>query len=300
MHYNIQPLYQKIALSIIFLGMPFLPSVAQAQPIFRIAPDTSAFENVELTQGDVGVRISYEGDDNRLEADDSNLNYQLTYQGQDQKQIEAITFVFSEFELQDLDSDGIAEVIVRNYSGGAHCCTNTTIHRWNGTAFTATETGYVDGMGARLEDINGNGAAEVSILDQAFLYKFGSYVESFPPEKIYTYRRGELIDITRQFPQRLREQAETVRTTFLDVQADYGIVSNSMLASYVAYHALLNEDFETAWQFMLDNHNQESAWGLEIYDENGERLESHGDFPTALKAFLMETGYLDGAGNPID
>lgn len=291
---NVKTLLAGMGVSL--LAMPFYATGAQAQAL-RLNPDTSSFENLELTEGDIGVRVSYEHYDNFTEMDDTNLSYQLVYQGEDRQQVDELTFLFAEFELRDLDNDDTAEVIVRNYSGGAHCCTNTTIHRWDGTAFTATETGYLDGMGAHFEDIDGDGSTEVTVFDQAFLYKFGSYVESFPPAVILAYRSGKLIDITRQFPERLREQAETVKTTFLEVQDEYDIVSNSMLASYVAYHALLSEDFEVAWQYMLDNYDREALWGLEIY-EDGERVGYHPDFPTALRLFLMDVGYLDDMGQP--
>ncbi|MEM6252228.1 MAG: VCBS repeat-containing protein [Cyanobacteria bacterium P01_D01_bin.156] len=285
-------------LTVSLAGIPLLATAAQAQSILRLSPDTSSFENLELTDGDIGVRVSYDQYDNLAEADDTNLRYQLVYQEEDRQQLDELTFVFAEFELRDLDGDGIAEVIARNYSGGAHCCTNTAIHRWSGTEFVTTETGYIDGMGAWIKDIDGDGTAEVTILDQSFLYRFGSYVESFPPTNIFAYRGDELVDITRQFPEQLREQAETVKTTFFEVQSEYEIVSNSMLASYVAYHAMLNEEFEVAWQFMLDNYDPEPRWGLEIY-EDGEQVGEHRDFPTALKLFLMETGYLNEAGKPI-
>ncbi|MEM1240260.1 MAG: hypothetical protein AAGI45_10505 [Cyanobacteria bacterium P01_H01_bin.26] len=269
-----------------------------AQTVLRIEPDTSSFENIELTRGNVGVRVSYTHYQELAETNDNNLSYQLVYQGEVQETINDLTWLFAEFELWDLDSNGTQEVVVRNFSGGAHCCTNTTIYSWTTAGFTTTETGYIDGMGAVLEDIDGDGAAEVLIPDQAFLYRFGSYVESFPPMTISAYRGGELVDITRQFPDRIRDQAETARETFLEVQADHGLTSNSMLASYVAQQALLDEDFEAAWQFMLDSYNQESTWGLEIH-EDGEKVGHHADFPAALRAFLIETGYLNRDGQPI-
>ncbi|MEO0348632.1 MAG: hypothetical protein AAF282_01125 [Cyanobacteria bacterium P01_A01_bin.15] len=274
----------------------------RAQTVLRIDPDTSSFENVELTDGDVGVRISYTHYQELAESDDNNpgynLSYQLVYQGEPQETIDNLTWLFAEFELWDLDSNGTEEIVVRNFSGGAHCCTNTTIYSWTATGFTATETGHIDGMGAILEDLDGDGAAEVLIPDQAFLYRFGSYVESFPPMTISAYQGGELVDITHQFPDRIRDQAETARETFLAVQADHGLTSNSMLASYVAQQALLDEDFEAAWQFMLDSYNPDSTWGLEIH-EDGEKVGYHSDFPAALRAFLIETGYLNRDGQPI-
>ena len=272
------------------------PSV-NAQTALQINYDTSSFENVELTTGDVGVRVSYT-QDRELRDEENNLSYQLIYQGEEQNTVETFAWAFAEFTLQDLDSDGSDEIIVRNYSGGAHCCTNTTIHRWDGASFSATETGFLDGLGGELTDLNGDGYTEIAIPHQAFLYQFGSYAESFPPITFFTYRDGELKETTRDFPQQIREQANTIKETFWEVEADYGIRSNSLLASYVAQQAILNENFEDAWQFMLDNHNREEPWGLTIY-EAGEPVGSHPDFPTALRAFLIEAGYLDENGLPL-
>lgn len=276
-----------------------LPLPACAQATFHINHDTSSFENIELTDGDVGVHVSYYHYRERPEHDDNNLSYQLVYQGEEHGFVETFAWAFAEFKLQDLDSDGMAEVIVRNFSGGAHCCTNTTIHRWDGNGFKDIETGHLDGAGAQLEDFNNDGYAEVVIPHQAFLYRFGSYAESFPPMTIFTYRDGELVDTTHQFPDQIREQAETIRSVFLRIRAEDGYISNSLLASYVAQQAVLNDNFLDAWQFMLNNHSSEDVWGLDIY-EDGEKVGAYPDFPTALRMFLTETGYLDPDGQPRD
>lgn len=273
-------------------------SSASAQTALRINYDTSSFENVELSAGNVGVRVSYTHYQEVEEPDDNNLSYQLIYQDEAQTVLETFAWTFAEFELLDLDSDGTDEVIVRNYSGGAHCCTNTTIHRWDGDAFSAVETGYLDGLGGDLADLNGDGYMEIAIPHQAFLYRFGSYAESFPPVTFFTYRDGELVESTREFPSLIRGQAESMKETFLAVQEEEDYVSNSLLASYVAQQAVLDEEFETAWKFMLDNYRREDSWGLAIYEE-GEQVGEHADFPTALKAFLIETEYLGEDGLPL-
>ena len=269
-----------------------------AQTALRINYDTSSFENVELSTGDVGVRVSYTHYRSIEESDENNLSYQLIYQGEEQNVVDTFAWSFAEFELQDLDSDGIDEVIVRNYSGGAHCCTNTTIHRWAEGGFTAVETGFLDGLGGSFADLNGDGYVEIAIPDQAFLYQFGSYAESFPPITFSTYRNGELMETTREFPDLIREQVNTLKETFLRVQSEENYISNSLLASYVAQQAVLDEDFDEAWEFMVENYDRESTWGLGIYDK-GEEVGVHPDFPTALRVFLMETGYLGEDGLPI-
>ncbi|NEQ55859.1 MAG: VCBS repeat-containing protein [Leptolyngbya sp. SIO3F4] len=269
-----------------------------AQTALRINYDTSSFENVELSTGDVGVRVSYTYYREAEEPDENNLSYHLSYQGEDYNVVDTFAWVFAEFELQDLDSDGTDEVIVRNYSGGAHCCTNTTIHRWTGEEFAAVETGFLDGLGGSFADLDEDGYVEIAIPHQAFLYKFGSYAESFPPITFSTYRDGELLETTREFPELIREQASTIKETFLRVLIEDNYVSNSLLASYVAQQAVLDENFEEAWKFMVDNYDREATWGLEIY-EDGEKVGEHSDFPTALQVFLIEAGYLDEDGQPI-
>ena len=274
-----------------------LAAPAEAVPQLNINSDTSSFENLELNEGDITVSIDYTHY-SQITAENDNLLYELSYQGESQTTVTAFAFIFANVQLRDLDSDGTSEVIVQNYSGGAHCCTNTTIHRWNGTQFTTVETGFLDGLGVTLDDLDNNGQTELLLADQAFLYRFGSYIESFPPEVILTYQAGELIDITHQFPERIQAQAQTVQETFLAVRAEHDFRSNAMLASYVALSSQVGE-LDAAWQFMLDNHDPDTGWGMSIYDETGEVVGTHPDFPTALRLFLIETGYLSETGQPL-
>lgn len=64
-----------------------------------------------------------------------------------------------------------------------------------------------------------------------------------------------------------------------------------MLADYVATKAMLGE-FDKAWAFMLENYDPRSDWELEIRDDTGEIVDYYPDYPTALRAFLVERGYL--------
>ncbi|MEO1590444.1 MAG: VCBS repeat-containing protein [Cyanobacteria bacterium J06632_22] len=271
-------------------------SPALAVPQLEISNDTSSFENVELTDGEIGIRVDYTHY-SEVELDDDNLTYELLYQGEAQTTVTTFAWLFANVQLRDLDSDGVSELIVQNYSGGAHCCTNTAIHRWDGTQFTTVETGFLDGLGVSFADLDNNGQTELILADQSFLYKFGSYIESFPPEVILTYQAGTLVDTTYQYPDRIQAQAEAAKAAFLAVQAEHNLTSNAMLASYVALSSQIGQ-METAWQFMLDNYDPDLDWGLTIYNTSGEVVGTHADFPTALRRFLIEQGYLDAAGQP--
>ncbi len=48
---------------------------------------------------------------------------------------------------------------------------------------------------------------------------------------------------------------------------------------------------------MLANYDRTSDWGLAIYQEDRE-IGKYPDFPTALRAFLIQQGYLDKNGKP--
>ena len=72
---------------------------------------------------------------------------------------------------------------------------------------------------------------------------------------------------------------------------------NGILAGYVAQKILLGE-YQQGWDFMLAHYDRQSDWGLEI--TAGDRAVGHySDFPAALRAFLIEQGYLTRQGQPI-
>jgi len=77
---------------------------------------------------------------------------------------------------------------------------------------------------------------------------------------------------------------------------DYEV--NGILAGYVAQKILLGED-EEGWNFMLARYDRDYDWGLDIYDDQGEVVGRYPDFPSALRAFLIDTGYLSPNGEPL-
>ncbi|MGB3695501.1 MAG: hypothetical protein WA865_02120 [Spirulinaceae cyanobacterium] len=190
------------------------------------------------------------------------------------------------------------EVIVQTYSGGAHCCSKFSIYTWQGDGFAAENTGYLDGIGGEFKDLDGNGTKEFYALDNAFFYAFSSYVGSFPPSMILSLENGQFVDVTQQFRQELKGQAWRMFQTFRESQAQ-GYGANGILAGYVAQKILLGE-FDQGWEFMLANYNRTSDWGLNIYNDQGDVIGTYIDFPTALRAFLIDLGYLlpDGTPNP--
>ncbi|HEY9768656.1 MAG TPA: hypothetical protein V6C71_09175 [Coleofasciculaceae cyanobacterium] len=103
------------------------------------------------------------------------------------------------------------------------------------------------------------------------------------------FDNGKFIDVTRQHSQELRATAWQMYQAFLEAKKE-GYEVNGILAGYVAEKIWLGE-YEEGWKFMLANYDRTSDWGLEIY--RGEKVAGrYPDFPTALRAFLIEEGYL--------
>jgi hypothetical protein len=271
------------------------PAIAQTE--IEIDYETPAFKNRTLSSGLVEISVNYQPFNYEQEEElKDNLHYQITYDGTTYINSNTSTFNFGRVWLQDLDSNKTAEVIISTYSGGAHCCTNFTIYTWLDNRFVSTETGYLNAGGGTFEDLNGDGKWEFVTSDNSFLYAFSSYAGSYQPSLIYTFDRGKLKNVTRQYRSYLKSQAWQMYQSFLDNQeSDYEV--NGILAGYVAQKILLGE-YEQGWDFMLAHYDPTSDWGLSIYQDN-QAVDRYPDFPTALKAFLIESGYLDKNGQPI-
>lgn len=258
----------------------------------------SVVQNQEIQDGKIKVIINYKPINFEAEEtfDENNLKYKILYDGVEKVSEETSTVYTGSVSLQDLDNNNSPEVIIETYSGGAHCCTNFNIYSWQSNQFINTETGYSDGNGGSFTDLNKDGEIEFVTYDNAFLYRFSAYAASFPPTQILKFHNGEFIPVTRQYPTLLKSTAWEMYQAYLRAKAeDYDV--NGILAGYVAQKILLGE-FQDGWNFMLANYDRTSDWGLEIYEGENE-VGKYNNFPTALKAFLIEQGYLNQNGQPL-
>ncbi len=275
----------------------FSASSVLAKKQIEIQGDT-AFKNQEIISGAVKVVVSYKPFN--PEASDSsepdNLSYKIFYQGKAKVEDRQFTSMTGNISLEDLDANKIPEVIVTTYSGGAHCCTNFIIYTWQGNQFVKAETGFLNAGGGEFQDLNGDDRLEFITVDNSFFYTFSSYAGSFPPTLIYALKQGKLENVTRQYPQKLRKTLREMYQVFEQNKKEkYEI--NGILAGYVAQKILLGE-YQQGWKLMLANYDRHSDWGLEIY-QGDNVIGKYPDFPTALKAFLIKTGYLDKNGQPL-
>jgi hypothetical protein len=198
-------------------------------------------------------------------------------------------------QIAELDlSNEHPEVVVSFYTGGAHCCSDTSVLLSNkdGSEWTTLDVGEFDGGPLLAVDIDGDGRYEFETRDNAFLYTFACYACSEAPLELLAVEKGEVKNVSAD-PRFRPAHAAYLRDMISNVPEDD---VNGFLAGYVGEKIRLGDGKE-AWELMLAHYDKESDWGLEAcdqdLDENGQCLgkEIKLTFPEALERMLNESGY---------
>jgi len=188
-----------------------------------------------------------------------------------------------------------AEVIFSIFTGGAHCCSVTHVltSSKDGKTWADIEVGVFDGGPLGVSDLDGNGVFEVSMRDNAFLYRFGCYACSTSPFKVLRLSDGKFINASTDIAYR-DHHIESLKRILEWAAPDTD--ANGFLAGYVAQKTLLGEGSQ-AWEFMGKYYDRNSDWGLE---ECSVKLNNKGEcpgekmkrsYPDVLARFLKENGY---------
>lgn len=191
------------------------------------------------------------------------------------------------------------EVLLSSFTGGAHCCNDMVVltSDRSGRVWKPVRLGPFDGGPIPAEDPSRSGRFVIVSIDNRFLYRFDSYAGSYPPTRVWALEGLRFVDVSRQPQYRPLHRATLSRMQ--QTLAETPQAGNGVLAGYVATAALL-EQFPTAWQQMLQRYDRSSDWGLttcpgDRYDDKGRcrsREIVYKSFPEALRAFLIETGYI--------
>jgi serine protease Do len=182
------------------------------------------------------------------------------------------------------------------YSGGAHCCMiNTIVTRTAAGKWKVIPAGRLDGdYGPAFEDLDGDGQQEILSVDNAFLYQFDSYADSWPPAKIEKLIGGELVDVTRR-PEYRRYHLQALAA--MEARAEDGSWTRSgFLAGWVAQKILLGEGAE-AFARAQKSHDPSTGAPFEECTINRplekcpEKNKKTVTFVEALRKFLEKNGY---------
>ncbi|MEM1370575.1 MAG: hypothetical protein AAGG02_21770 [Cyanobacteria bacterium P01_H01_bin.15] len=214
------------------------------------------------------------------------------------EQLMLSTFV----QIAEMDpSNPYPEVLYSTFTGGAHCCNDAKVLTSNpdGTEWTLVEIGFFDGVPHSVVDIDQDQVYEFVTSDNRFLYKYSSYVGSYPPTQILSLKGDRIEDLSKdpRFQALHREQAKGMWNVIQELEPRQAEI-NGILAGYAGTKALLGE-FESGMEIVKTRYDRDSDWGLTNcvggYDDQGEckgETITYESFPKALKAFLEETGYL--------
>ncbi|SAY39118.1 hypothetical protein [Candidatus Synechococcus spongiarum] len=211
------------------------------------------------------------------------------------------TMINALVQMVEFDVDNSSpEVLLSQYTGGAHCCALVTIFRENGQGeWQAIDAGAFDGdIFAATEPVPGHGYL-LATVDNRFLYRFSSYTGSSAPLQFLALQGEKVVDVGHQPHLRpLFEKDAQRQAQILD--NNRGGEVNGLLAGYAASHARAGR-IEEAWPVVLQRHDPDSQWGLEYcpneeyHDHGGEcgqESRRHPNFPSALAALLREAGYI--------
>jgi len=198
-------------------------------------------------------------------------------------------------QIAELDPNNpYPEVVVSFYTGGAHCCSSTSVVTSNadGSEWTVVDVGEFDGGPLLAVDLDGDGTYEFETRDNAFLYAFACYACSEAPLQVLALKDGEIEDVSED-PRFKPAHAAWLKNMIHGVPEQE---VNGFLAGYVGEKIRLGEG-KQAWQLMLKYYDRNTDWGLEVcepgYDEQGECPEelTKTSFPEALEHMLNENGY---------
>jgi hypothetical protein len=205
-------------------------------------------------------------------------------------------FVAAEASIAEIDpGNAYPEVYFSSYTGGAHCCNTVIIAEEAGDKWIGVTVGEFDGDGNYLEDVDGDGLAEIVTVDNRFLYAFDCYACSAAPLTMTTVRGGKVFDVSTD-PSYMPAHRDWLATIEENVNPEERWTSPGYLAGWVAAKIRAGEGAD-AWQHLSANWNYDADQGEEVCltggdpDDCAKKSRAMLKFPERLKLFLEETGY---------
>lgn len=121
--------------------------------------------------------------------------------------------------LRDLTGDGDPEVVVDLYTGGAHCCWVMAVFGWDParSAYRRVVRNWGD-PGFRIADLAAAPGAEILSADGSFAYAFCAYACSAMPGQVFRYQDFRLVNVTKEFPARIRREIRELRSSLRDIR----------------------------------------------------------------------------------
>jgi hypothetical protein len=191
--------------------------------------------------------------------------------------------------VRDLDADGEPEVLLDLYSGGAHCCVLTAFYRYDAKSavYRRSVWDFRD-AGYEVNDLDADGRPELSSHDDRIDYVFAPYAFSVAPRQIWDWQAGDLLDVTRDFPDAVRADAGKALALYNRARKKRDrIAIRGALAGWTADQCLLGRAAQ-AWS-RLETAYKAGELGKGPRDMGYPAGRQYID---SLRAFLRKTGYI--------
>lgn len=189
--------------------------------------------------------------------------------------------------IHDLEADSEPEVVVTLFTGGASCCFYSLVWRFDGTRYQRHRLFPMGNFDYSVQNIDKRGAPELLSQDYRFAYRYGSNVDTPRPVRVFRFRAGRLVDVTRSFKALPRNEAQRLYRIYLGMRKDKRLSVRGVLAAYVAdmYKAGLGA---RGWRRLIAAYRRGEL-------DRGKNFQS-GKFGRAfvvdLRRFLRRTGYI--------
>jgi hypothetical protein len=185
------------------------------------------------------------------------------------------------------------EVYFSSYSGG--CCSTVIVAEEVGDHWVSIPIGDFDGDGGYLQDLNGDGLAEIATVDISFINRFDCTACSAAPRAIYSVKAGEVVDLTTD-PRFLPAHREWLKEIESSVDPTQQWTSPGYLAGWLGEKIRVGEG-AAAWQAINAHWNFAADPGEPVCpngddpDQCDKKDQKVMKFPDRLRLFLTSEGY---------
>ncbi|HEY7197264.1 MAG TPA: hypothetical protein VH306_08755 [Gaiellaceae bacterium] len=186
--------------------------------------------------------------------------------------------------VRDLDGNGEPEVVLRLFTGGAHCCFYDQVYRYVATGPTYKKTRWSWGNEvARIVNLGHDRRVEFVTGDDRFNFAFTAFAFSEVPIQIWRFRHGRFVDATRiGFREQKLIDARRHWDSFLAHRRHFDV--RGVLAAWEADQFLLGKG-GAGWK-VLESLRRQGFLKSDGFGPAGEA------YLKALRRFLERTGYI--------
>ena len=185
------------------------------------------------------------------------------------------------------------EVFFTSFSGG--CCSSVVVAEEVGAEWRSIPIGDFQGDGGYLQDLDGDGRAEIATIDGNFINRFDCTACSAAPRVIFTVKGGDVVDLSTE-PRFQSAHRAWLKALEGNIDPDQQWKSPGFLAGWLAEKIRVGEG-ANSWQDLNAHWDSAHDAGEPVCpngddpDQCAEKDRKVMKFPERLRLFLQSAGY---------